>query len=223
MSTSHHIIGYTRATYLTRVADEYNNAFNEDGRKSTSAQSMLREHLNVTGSLHKIDIARFENAVDFLLSLALLVNPAFELPIFARPFPASHRSLTKQEGQARSKRHRKSIYKSLTKEAATLVSSVRRRLYKTTAGWHPRLGKVASKRTAQVLGCSPQELRRHIELQFAKGMGWHNRTEWHVDHIVPLASAQSEDELFALMHFTNLRPIWGVDNLKKSAKKLFLI
>ena len=40
---------------------------------------------------------------------------------------------------------------------------------------------------------------------------------WHIDHIIPLSSAKSEDELIALSHYTNLQPLWAMDNLKKGA------
>lgn len=78
--------------------------------------------------------------------------------------------------------------------------------------------------TATLIGCSWQELKLHIEKQFAKGMTWQNRgSAWHVDHIVPLASAATAEELEALSHFTNLRPLWAAENHRKHAKRLHLI
>lgn len=71
--------------------------------------------------------------------------------------------------------------------------------------------------TAEILGCDNLTLKRHIEKQFVKGMNWNNRELWHIDHIVPLSSASSEDEIIALCHFSNLRPIWAQENLAKSA------
>lgn len=213
MSGANSSIGYSRATYLNRVADTYNNAVGTSGRRGDSAQSMLREKLNVNGPLHEIPLSMFELAVDVLCSLALLVEPSFELPL--------ELSWLKIEPMVR--RHTKR--KSFQSDSTRLLSSVRKRVYKTTAGWHPKLGRlgVGSSKTLRLIGCTSQKLRRHIEMQFLPGMGWHNRTKWHVDHIVPLASALSEEELIQLFHFTNLRPIWGSDNLKKGDQKLFLI
>lgn len=78
-------------------------------------------------------------------------------------------------------------------------------------------------RSAELVGCSWDELKLHIERQFLRGMTWDNRSEWHIDHIVPLASASTPEEMEALCHYTNLRPIWAKDNLKKHAKTEFLI
>ena len=49
-------------------------------------------------------------------------------------------------------------------------------------------------------------------------MNWDNRSEWHIDHIVPLSSANTEEELIRLCHYTNLQPLWAEDNLKKGGK-----
>jgi hypothetical protein len=80
--------------------------------------------------------------------------------------------------------------------------------------------KYKSKHTFEIIGCTPQELKEHLEKQFVEGMSWENRKEWHIDHIVPLSSAKTEEELYKLCHFTNLQPLWAEDNLKKSNKIL---
>jgi len=78
--------------------------------------------------------------------------------------------------------------------------------------------KYKSKHTFEIIGCSPQLLKEHLENQFVSGMGWDNRSEWHIDHIIPLSSAKTEDELYKLCHYTNLKPLWAEENLKKSNK-----
>lgn len=49
-------------------------------------------------------------------------------------------------------------------------------------------------------------------------MNWENRNLWHIDHIKPLSLATTENELYELCHYTNLRPLWAIDNLKKGNK-----
>ena len=75
----------------------------------------------------------------------------------------------------------------------------------------------------EILGCSWEELKNHLERQFQPGMTWENRGQWHIDHIVPLATAQTEEDVIRLNHHTNLQPLWAEDNLKKSDKATFLI
>jgi hypothetical protein len=70
----------------------------------------------------------------------------------------------------------------------------------------------------QILGCTIQEFKLHIEFQFKDGMSWDNRGEWHIDHIMPLSMAKTEDELVRLNHYKNLRPLWAHENLTKSDK-----
>ena len=77
--------------------------------------------------------------------------------------------------------------------------------------------------TFALLGCSKEHLIDHIERQFLKGMSWDNRAKWQIDHIIPLASANTKEDIVKLCHYTNLRPIWTIDNLEKGSKMEFLI
>lgn len=84
-------------------------------------------------------------------------------------------------------------------------------------------GYTKRSRTHEYLGCSFEEFKIHIEKQFLKGMTWENRSLWHLDHVTPVSSAKTEDEMAALHHFTNLRPLWAKDNQSKGDKIEFLI
>lgn len=97
------------------------------------------------------------------------------------------------------------------------------RLRSRITGAIQRMGYPKKCKTSQMLGCSWDCFKSHIERQFKKGMSWGNRPEWHIDHIVPLASARSEEEIVALNHYTNLRPMWAKDNQSKGAKQEHLI
>lgn len=76
---------------------------------------------------------------------------------------------------------------------------------------------------SDILGCSYNFFKLHIERQFTKGMCWERFSEIHIDHITPLSSAKTYQEVVALCHFTNLRPMWAKDNMKKNDKIEFLI
>jgi len=74
--------------------------------------------------------------------------------------------------------------------------------------------------TYNIVGCSPEELKIYLEKQFTEDMSWdnHKHTGWHIDHIIPLSSAKTEEEVYKLCHYTNLQPLWCNENYKKGKK-----
>ena len=72
-----------------------------------------------------------------------------------------------------------------------------------------------------LIGCSPDFLKNHIESQFTDGMSWDLMgRKIHIDHIIPLSSAKNEEDAKKLCHYTNLRPLWAEENLIKADKIL---
>ena len=79
----------------------------------------------------------------------------------------------------------------------------------------PKAGK-----TTKLIGTSNfDEIKIFIESQFKEGMTWENWGrgigKWNIDHKIPLASATSKEEIIKLMHYTNLQPLWAVENSAK--------
>jgi hypothetical protein len=77
-------------------------------------------------------------------------------------------------------------------------------------------------KTFDILGIDKEGLFEHIEKQFKDGMDWtnHGNKGWHIDHIIPLASAKNVDEVIKLNHYTNLQPLWAEENWSKGSKIL---
>lgn len=69
-----------------------------------------------------------------------------------------------------------------------------------------------------ILGCSTDFFIQYISNKFTEGMTLDNHGEWHIDHITPVSIAKTEEDLIKLCHYTNLQPLWAVDNLKKGNK-----
>lgn len=84
-------------------------------------------------------------------------------------------------------------------------------------------GFTKKSKAQEILGCSWNDFKLHIERQFINGMSWNRISEIHLDHIVPLSSAKNENDLISLNHYTNLRPLWAKDNLSKGSKMECLI
>lgn len=77
------------------------------------------------------------------------------------------------------------------------------------------------------VGYDRNELVRHIERQFLPGMSWENAGEWHIDHITPASefkySKPDDPDFKVCWGLANLRPLWAEDNIKKNAKREFLL
>jgi hypothetical protein len=83
-------------------------------------------------------------------------------------------------------------------------------------------GKTRSQRTQQIIGIPVDEFKAYLESLWSEGMSWSNYGygdgKWVLDHKQPIASATSEDEILTLNHYTNLQPMWFMDNLIKRDK-----
>jgi hypothetical protein len=87
--------------------------------------------------------------------------------------------------------------------------------------FHHILGGGRSKRVEEILGCSIEEFKQHIEYQFESWMNWSNMGKqhvkepnktWDIDHIIPTSSAKTEEEVYNLSHYTNLQPLCSYNN-----------
>ena len=97
-----------------------------------------------------------------------------------------------------------------------IASACRCRIFKSLKG------QKKSKATEKLVGCSFSELKKCLESKFLDGMDWNNYGVWHIDHILPCASfdlskQEAQEKCF---HYTNLQPLWGIDNLLKRDKIL---
>lgn len=102
------------------------------------------------------------------------------------------------------------FYKAKTDIRALIRDSFRRTKHKKNS------------KTVDILGCTIEQLKQHLEAKFQPGMTWDNHSQngWHIDHIIPISTAKTPEDIIRLNHYTNLQPLWAADNLKKSNKIL---
>lgn len=73
-----------------------------------------------------------------------------------------------------------------------------------------------------IIGCLQDEFIQHIESLWEPWMNWDNyglyngelNYGWDIDHIIPLITASTEEEIIKLNHYTNLQPLCGKVNRK---------
>ncbi len=76
-----------------------------------------------------------------------------------------------------------------------------------------------------LLGCTVDEFRAHLESQFQPGMTWDNYgSYWHVDEIIPCAAFDLKlvEHQKACWHYTNARPLVASENMSRGGKKLHI-
>ncbi len=97
-----------------------------------------------------------------------------------------------------------------------LIASIRSRIHRAL------MQAVKSKSTMEIIGCTVEQLKQHLESQFLPGMSWDNYGEWHIDHILPCSAfeLQNSEEQEICFHYTNLQPLWAKDNISKGKKIL---
>jgi len=95
-----------------------------------------------------------------------------------------------------------------------IICNLRSRLNKALKGFN----KLET--TTKLIGCSTYQLKKYLESQFKPGMSWNNYGSWHIDHIKPCANFDmtKATEQKKCFNYTNLQPLWALDNIKKSNK-----
>lgn len=122
---------------------------------------------------------------------------------------------------ALSRPHKRREYEQRRRETDlnwSILSRLRNRL--RGAVYHRGVKKCA--RTVELLGCSIDAFKKHIESLFKPGMSWENRHLWHIDHDKPCARFDFRDpaQQRACFHFSNLQPLWYWENQAKRDRVL---
>lgn len=124
-------------------------------------------------------------------------------------FSLIHRHNSLLEIRRKKKAMRKRVYGRTTR--SKLFHNIRKRtkMYLRTKNWQKNSS------ISKMVGCSPLELKVHLENQFTEGMTWENYGKWQIDHIYPISKAANPEALSKITHFSNLQPLWKNDNLRK--------
>lgn len=79
-----------------------------------------------------------------------------------------------------------------------------------------------NKKTEEILGCTIEFFIDYMLNLCPIGITLKDFGQYgyHIDHIIPISVAETEEDIIKLCHYTNLQPLWWEDNLQKSNKIL---
>ena len=83
-----------------------------------------------------------------------------------------------------------------------------------------RQGYSKKAHTYEIVGCEYEVLYNHLLETFKENYGyeWDGKEEVHIDHIIPLAIAETEEDIYELCYYENLQLLKAKDNLEKHDK-----
>lgn len=83
-----------------------------------------------------------------------------------------------------------------------------------------RNGHTKSEKSEKILGCNLEFFYDYLLETFKNNYGyeWDKIEPVHIDHIIPLATATTEEEVIKLCNYSNLQLLKAKDNLEKSNK-----
>jgi len=124
----------------------------------------------------------------------------------------------KHNKEKRNKSHKERVkndplYKFMFNTRSNIRTAFKRKNFKKNSG------------TEKILGCSIEQFKKHIESKFESWMNWENngkysknKKSWQLDHIIPLSTAKTIDDVIRLNHYTNFQPLDALENIKKGNK-----
>ena len=130
-----------------------------------------------------------------------------------------YRENTEKEKE-RGKRYKKENAEKILRESRERYKTdplynLKKRLRARTLTAFKRRGWKKDTKTQETLKGEWEEVKLHVEATFVNGMSWDNIGEWDIDHVIPLAAADNEQELIALGHYKNLQAMWSSTNYSK--------
>lgn len=81
-----------------------------------------------------------------------------------------------------------------------------------------RRGYKKNSKTEEIIGCDFDTFIKYLLETYKKNYGveYDNKEKVHIDHIIPLSKAKTEEEVIKLCHYTNLQLLKAKDNIEKS-------
>jgi hypothetical protein len=134
---------------------------------------------------------------------------------------AGHKSCRRLKDQTHPKKlewRKREYTRVMSTPAKKMIKNIRRR--HNIALRHAIDGGRKNGTTIEYLGCTATQYVDYMKARLLDGMTLENYGVWHIDHIVPLASfnLNNEDEIRKAFHYSNTQPLWAADNIRKGCR-----
>lgn len=188
------------------TTQEYKKSWYIKNRKKLLAKAKLRYKKNRKALLEKAATYRTKNKEQIAKYLAIYAkNNRLKLREYKKAYYQKNKKSI----------NKKQLHRLKVNQSAKLASYLRRRLNKA-------LRNNCKKGSAvELLGISISSFKAYLSGKFRKGMTWNNYGKvWHVDHIKPLNLFDLSDArgLSRACHYTNLQPLFALENYSKGAR-----
>lgn len=101
------------------------------------------------------------------------------------------------------------MYKIVCQTRNTILKSFKRKKY------------TKDNNTKKILGCDFETFYNHLLESYKNtyNINYDFKTQVHIDHIIPLSTAITKEDIISLCHYTNLQLLNAKDNMTKGSKK----
>jgi hypothetical protein len=138
-----------------------------------------------------------------------------------REYDKRYRKNNKEKISEKNRKWRYNVYKNPYYIVKNNISKMISKVIK-------RNGYSKKSKTHEILGCSFEEFKTYLESKFEPWMTWDNyglyngqlNYGWDIDHIIPVSSVNTEEELIKLNYYTNLQPLCSYIN--RNVKRNFI-
>jgi hypothetical protein len=124
-------------------------------------------------------------------------------------------ALLERQKKYRNKINERSRIKYNTDPNYKLKHNIKRSILK---GLH---GQAKKSGTLEILGCTIDDFKKYVESKWENWMNWENYGKykkgvkdfgWDLDHIIPISTANTPEEIIKLNHYTNIQPLCSYIN-----------
>lgn len=148
----------------------------------------------------------------------------------AKRYRAEHRERTKEVNKKYKETHKEEIKIATKKYRDEKYKDdphfkFKKSIYNMINQSFAKHGSYKPKKNKDILGITSSELYFYLLQTFVDTYGyeWDFKEPVHIDHIIPLATAKTQEDIVRLCHYKNLRLLKASDNIKKRDRLDFVV